>query len=306
MSRYLTVLLCLIISFSVQASEDDNSLNYELSDSIMTLIEAYDRYMDSLDATLSFREEGIVILGDNLATLNVPQGFKYLGPEDAHTVMVDMWGNPPQELGLGMLFPANKGPNDEDTWGIEIEYEDTGHIKDKDARKANYGNLLESMQDDIEDGNALRQSMGYDAIELIGWAAPPRYDEVNKKLYWAKELKFGESDDHVLNYDIRVLGRSGVLILRGIAHIEALNEMQQHIEPVLASVNFTEGNTYADFNPKIDRVAAYGITGLIAGKVLAKAGLFAVIAKFGKFIILGLVGVFVAARKTIFGSKDKT
>lgn len=38
-------------------------------------------------------------------------------------------------------------------------------------------------------------------------------------------------------------------------------------------VSFTEGNRYADFKPGIDKVAAVGIGGLIAGKVIAKTGL---------------------------------
>ena len=27
------------------------------------------------------------------------------------------------------------------------------------------------------------------SMELVGWAAPPRYDKATHKLYWAKELK---------------------------------------------------------------------------------------------------------------------
>jgi uncharacterized membrane-anchored protein len=38
----------------------------------------------------------------------------------------------------------------------------------------------------------------------------------------------------------------------------------------------------------VDEVAAYTIGGLVAGKVLAKAGLFAVLAKFGKLIFIGI------------------
>jgi uncharacterized membrane-anchored protein len=54
-------------------------------------------------------------------------------------------------------------------------------------------------------------------------------------------------------------------------------------------VNFTEGNRYSDFDSSTDNVAAWTIGGLVAGKVLAKAGLFAVILKFLKFIIAGVV-----------------
>ena len=51
-------------------------------------------------------------------------------------------------------------------------------------------------------------------------------------------------------------------------------------------VEFDDGNRYSDFNPDIDTVAAYGIGGLIAGKLAAKAGIFALLAKGGKFIVL--------------------
>ena len=53
-------------------------------------------------------------------------------------------------------------------------------------------------------------------------------------------------------------------------------------------MEFNEGNTYADFDPDIDEIAAYGIGGLIAGKVLAKVGLLAGLLKFVKVIGIGL------------------
>ena len=48
------------------------------------------------------------------------------------------------------------------------------------------------------------------------------------------------------------------------------------------------GNTYADFNPSIDKVAAYGIGALIAGKVAAKAGL-----------LKGLIALLLASKKLL-------
>ena len=56
--------------------------------------------------------------------------------------------------------------------------------------------------------------------------------------------------------------------------------------------SFTVGNTYEDFDSSIDTVAAVGIGGLVAGKVLSKAGLLAValifLKKFGVFLLLPL------------------
>ena len=51
---------------------------------------------------------------------------------------------------------------------------------------------------------------------------PPSYDAAAHKLYWAKELMFGTDMDHTLNYNIRVLGRRGVLVLNAVAEMKQL------------------------------------------------------------------------------------
>ena len=78
-----------------------------------------------------------------------------------------------------------------------------------------------------------------------------------------------------------------------------MGEVKKSIDGVLSSVEYNEGNRYADFNPSIDKVAAWGIGGLVAGKVLAKVGLFAILAKFGKIILLAITGAGAAIWKGI-------
>jgi uncharacterized membrane-anchored protein len=140
-----------------------------------------------------------------------------------------------------------------------------------------------------------RVENGYDSMELLGWAAPPYYDEAGKKIHWAKELRFGDAEYTTLNYNVRVLGREGVLVLNFIANMSQLPEIEQSLGTVMAMPAFTPGNTYAEFDPKMDRVAAYGIGGLVAGKVLAKTGLLAAglifLKKFGVFIVVGIAAV---------------
>ena len=148
------------------------------------------------------------------------------------------------------------------------------------------------------------KKLGYDGIELIGWAQPPYYDNTTKKLHWAKELHFEHYETNTLNYNIRVLGRKGFLTMNVIGEMNVLPMVQNDLDPILSSVEFNEGNRYADFNPDIDTVAAYGIGGLIAGKILAKAGFFALILKFWKVIAIGVVGAFGIFKKKIFGSKS--
>lgn len=90
--------------------------------------------------------------------------------------------------------------------------------------------------------------------------------------------------------------------------MNTLPEVNADITPILTSVNFNPGNRYADFNPDLDKVAAYGIGGLIAGKVLAKAGILAkiglVLAKFWKVAMLAIIGLF-AGVKNFFKKKPE-
>jgi uncharacterized membrane-anchored protein len=168
-----------------------------------------------------------------------------------------------------------------------------------------YDDLLEEMQEDIKESNPQRTAQGYPTMELVGWASTPYYDQENKKLHWAKELKFEDTEVNTLNYNIRVLGRKGYLNLNAIGDINMLEAFNADRDNILHSVEFTPGNRYSDFNPDIDKVAAYGIGGLIAGKILAKAGFFALILKFWKFIAIGAVALFSGFRKKLFGGSKK-
>ncbi|WP_207885058.1 DUF2167 domain-containing protein [Pseudomonas sp. 30_B] len=225
-------------------------------------------------ASLHF-QKGKVVVGDNLATFDLPENFVFLDGKDSERVL-EAWGNPPSsEPPLGMLMPAGVSPFEPAAWAVTVQYEESGYVSDEDAGKIDYAEMLKEMQDDLREANPEREKQGFEAIQLIGWAAPPHYDAAEKKLYWAKELKFGDSKEHTLNYNIRVLGRKGVLVLNFVAGMEQLPEIEQNVGKVLAMTEFNPGSRYVDFNPSMDKVAAYGLGALIAGKVAAKAGLFA-------------------------------
>ena len=148
------------------------------------------------------------------------------------------------------------------------------------------------MQQQVTEANPERERQGSKAIELIGWAEQPYYDASTHKLYCAKKFRDIGDTTVFLNYNIRVLGRKGVLVLNAIGGIDKLAEIKEQTPTILASTNFTSGNTYTEFNSSIDKVAAYGIAGLIAGGILAKTGLFAklgiLLLKFIKPLLVGL------------------
>ncbi len=98
-----------------------------------------------------------------------------------------------------------------------------------------------------------------------------------------------------------MLGRAGVLVLNAVAPIDKLSVIEQSTPTILGMVDFQEGHRYTDFNAKTDKVATYGLIGLIAGGVLAKAGFFkgllvAVLA-LKKFVIVAVVAAGAAIKK---------
>jgi uncharacterized membrane-anchored protein len=261
----------------------------------------------ALVAALKF-QQGDVVLKDGLATLKVPDEVQFLNGRDAHTVLVTLWGNPPMPDPLGLLMPVNAGPLDPDSWAVIITYEAEGYVKDKDAEKIDYAELLKQMQKDTREANRLREKEGYSKIELIGWAAPPHYDQAVHKLYWAKQLKFGDASEDTLNYNIRILGRRGVLVLNAVSAMSQLPEIEKNAPKILAAIDFNPGHRYADFSEASgDKVASYGIAALVAGGIAAKLGLFKGLWIFllgaKKFVIIGVVALGALLRK-LFG-KDK-
>jgi uncharacterized membrane-anchored protein len=246
-------------------------------------------------------QSGTVTVGSNLASIALTPNFRYLSPEDAKTFLVELWGNPPESADgtLGLITPANVDPLGADGWAIIVSYDDSGHVSDDDAAEIDYDQLLKDMQASTEENNEARKKAGYEAIHLVGWAKPPYYDSAAKKLYWAKRLKFEGTAEDTLNYDIRVLGRAGVLDLTVVAGMQQLAMVDGRMNEVLGMVSFNAGNLYAEFNPELDKVAGYGIAGLIAGGVLAKAGFFKFLIAlwkpiaFGAVVLFGVLGNFI-------------
>jgi uncharacterized membrane-anchored protein len=244
-------------------------------------------------------QQGDIDLRGGLAKLSVPKEFNYLGPDDAETVLVKLWGNPPSEnKPLGLLIPAGMTPVSTNCWVVTIDYSEDGYVKDDDASKINYDDLLKKMQQGIAANNKAREEHGYPAITLVGWAAPPHYDAATHKLYWAKQLKFGDEPQDTLNYSIRMLGRKGVLELNAVAAIDQFATIDQQTPQILGMVDFKEGSRYADFDPKVDKVAKYGIATLVAGGALAAAaklgllkGLWVFILAAKKFVIIAIVAI---------------
>jgi len=254
-------------------------------------------------------QTGDIAVSEADAHLDVGAGFHYLGARDARRVLEDFWGNPPDDSVLGMLVPDADPLGSEHSWAVVVTYSDDGYVSDADAHKIDYADLLKQMKQDTHDANDERKQAGYPTMELVGWAQPPRYDAGAKRLHWAKEISVEDSDSNVLNYDIRVLGRSGYLSLEAVSDMADLDRVNAGMTQVLPMARFDEGHRYADYQPGTDKLAAYGLAALVGGGIAAKAGLFAklgaLLLAFKKVILVGLAAL-AAFVKKLFGKKGGT
>jgi uncharacterized membrane-anchored protein len=233
-------------------------------------------------------QTGTITLKDGLATIDLTDDFRFLGPDDAKAVLEQLWGNPPGLKPLGMIVPPGERLIGSNSWAIVVSYQNDGYVKDADADKINYNDMLKEMQRATAQASKQRVKEGYPSMEFVGWAEQPRYDSATHKMFWARELRFGNSEDETLNYNIRVLGRRGVLVLNAVASMREFPEIRAQTPAIVKMVEFNSGNRYTDFNGSTDKVAAYGLAALVAGGVLAKLGGF-------KLLIAGLI----AAKKFI-------
>ncbi|PWJ36110.1 DUF2167 domain-containing protein [Sediminitomix flava] len=286
MNNFLKLLLIFLslFSFTNQIFAQEGVISEEE----LAEIQAYYTYVDSVEKAMNWDTAGTTVsIADGIASIQIPEGFKYLNPEQSSYVLKDVYGNPHGES-LGLLYPANTGIFADSSYFVAISYDESGYISDEDAQDMDYEELLEEMKEDTRASSEERVKQGYESIQLLDWASAPYYDEASKKLHWAKSIQFGDSDSPTLNYNLLALGRHGYLELNFVADIAQLDEVKVAIPELMPSVNFNDGYRYEEFDSSIDKVAAYGIGGLIAGKVLAKTGFFALIAKFGKVIFVGI------------------
>ena len=252
---------------------------------------------------------GQVDLAGGVAFVDLPEGWYYFDEADARYIVEDEWGNPPDPEVRGLIFPPDISEDESAGWAIVVSYSEDGYIDDADASGLDYGEIMREMKAGSQEENEARAAAGYESILLIGWAEEPHYDAAEKKLYWARRMRFGSAESVTLNYDVRILGRHGALVLSAVAEDSQLDEVAAGCKEILARTEFKEGYRYADFDPAIDDVAAYGIGALLTGKVLAKAGFFKAamlfLAKGWKLVAVVGVAIVAFGRKLFGGRRQE-
>lgn len=292
------LLMVLLVGGPVQAADTEAPEQAELTPAQKQRQATWEAAMASM-----VLGPGTVQLRDQ-ATLAIPEGFGYVPQEQAAAVM-RLMGNQTDGRFLGLVYPLS----DEDQYFVSLDYEDSGYIKDDEAKDWDADELLESLKEGTEAGNQEREKLGIDPIKVTRWVEPPNYDAASHRLVWSAEavLKNGEDPDPTINYNTYVLGREGYISANLITVASTVDVDRQQAGPLLQAVTFNDKKRYSDFDSSTDKVAAYGLTALVGGLAAKKLGLLAVIAafvlKFAKIIAVAAVALIAGLRKFVFRPK---
>jgi uncharacterized membrane-anchored protein len=240
----------------------------------------------------------------SVGKLAIPEGCRFTDASGAHRFM-ELTENPPgDEIGVLLCATAPEGnPAASDTWFVVFEYDESGYVKDDEKSQLDADKILATLQEGNEAGNRERRRRGWTELTLDGWERPPYYDEGTHNLTWATR-GISEGDTSV-NHSVRLLGRGGVMKADLVTRHSSFEHALPAFANVVAGTAFLPGNTYGEWRAG-DKVAAYGLTALVAGGAAAKLGLFGklwkAVAAAGKAIIVGVIAV-VAWLRSLFRRK---
>lgn len=249
---------------------------------------------DAANKVAKIGPEDIPLAGQG--SLALPEGYAFI-PQPEAGRLEQSFGNGRSSTLVGLVFPVGDGD-----WYVSIDYNKEGYIREDDAKDWNADELLTSLKDGTEEGNAERVARGFKPLQVTGWIEPPKYDTQTHRLVWSAKVvdKGDPTDEGSANYNTYALGRDGYFSLDLIASTSTVEADKKFAHALLDGISYIPGKRYADFNESTDRVAEYGLAALVAGVAAKKLGLIAIIGafllKFAKVIViaLGAVGFSVA------------
>ena len=231
------------------------------------------------------------------ATLNTDSTLAFLD-EGNSKKFLELTGNIPESGNFVLLSTKHN-------WWATFSFSPLGYVKDDE--KIDPDALLQQLKDSDAGANEERKRLGIPPLKTEGWYIPPHYDAESKRLEWG--LKLSSEGQIVLNYTIRLLGRTGVMNATLVSSPETLDTDVRAFKAALPGFEFNSGERYTEFKQG-DRVAEFGLAALIAGgaaAVATKKGLWAVMAGFfaaaWKFIVIAVMGLF-AWLRSFFKSKS--
>lgn len=237
-------------------------------------------------------------VGSNFASLDLPANLMYLNKEDTVKLQQKI-GNAPSSKEIGSIYPEDLN----ESWFIVVEYDEVGYIKDDDKNNIDADAILTSYKEGTEEQN--KDKAPDDQIHVVGWDVKPFYDDATKTLQWSMLAEDAQKNP-LINYNMQKLTRKGYVSLLLVSDPARLATDKKTLNELLPKFQLKSGNRYEDFQEGSDKVADYGLTGLVLGglglAVAKKVGLLALLLVFLKkawvlvLIVLGVAFRFIKTK----------
>jgi uncharacterized membrane-anchored protein len=241
-------------------------------------------------------------LGDE-AKVKVSEGCRFTGAPGTK-VFLELNENPTDGDERGTVICPGPGENG-GMWFVIFTYRGSGYVKDDERDAINGDKLLAQLRKGNQAGNEARRRRGWETLELDGWERAPYYDERSNNLTWGLRL-IDASGDTTINHSVRLLGRGGVMEVDLVAGPKLAAAAIPDFETMLAGFTYVPGQQYAEWRAG-DKVAAYGLTALVAGGAGAVAAKSGILAKLGKGIVALLAAALAGLKSLanrVFGKKS--
>jgi uncharacterized membrane-anchored protein len=200
------------------------------------------------------------------------------------------------------VCPVRRTDGEEGEWFAVFEYDESGYVRDTEKGTLDADALLASLKRGNAEGNKARRARGWETIELVGWERPPYYDPETNNLTWATRVR-DEGGVESINHSVRLLGRGGVMSVDLVTDPQSYEASLPEFGRLISSHAFEVGFRYAEWREG-DKVAAYGLTALVAGGAGALAAKSGVLGKLWKAIVGAAVAAF-AGLKRLFSRKKE-
>lgn len=238
---------------------------------------------------LAWKDGETLALPLSRGTLKTPQGILQLVGPDA----VSLWEianavEAPQGL-EAVLYDRQSNTF------VYFQKIDEGYVRLDDWNDVDADAMLTSVSEGTEADNVERRKAGLPALHVVGWLERPHLDRATNAVQWAFE---GRNEHHgsLVNSVALILGRDGFEKLTWVGKKNVGNDL---LKTAQSSFSFPPGGLYTDYKAG-DKVAEYGIAGLVAAvlgaKGAAKLGLLAALVvfakKFGVFLLIPVVVFF--------------
>src|SRR6266566_9539070 len=237
------------------------------------------------------------------ASITVPVNCLFTGVNGVRAFMEATQNNASgKERGV-VLCPGNATS---ETWFVLFSYDESGYVRDDEGSHLDADAILASVRSGTEAGNRERKRRGWATLTVEGWATKPFYDRATNNLTWAITAHDNEGG-RTVNHSVRLLGRGGVMHADLVTTPDALTALVPTFNGMIGGFSYSPGNKYAEWRSG-DKVAAYGLTALVAGGAgvaLVKSGL---LVKFWKLIVIGfaaLVGALKRLWSRITGKRNE-